>query len=167
MTPLTHTNNLAARMGRWSATHRKTAIFGWLAFVVAALVLGGLGGTEKLNSTYSTVGESGQADEVLADRFDKPPTERLLIQHPRLTIDDRACRATINNVVRRLSVYDTVAQVRSPLEAENSGAVSTDRHSVLVEFQLRATETAQAQKDVEPILDGVESLQDAHPSFVL
>jgi uncharacterized membrane protein YdfJ with MMPL/SSD domain len=167
MTPLTNTNNLAARMGRWSATHRKTAIFGWLAFVVAALVLGGLVGTEKLNSTYSTVGESGQADEVLADRFDKPPTERVLIQHPRLTIDDRAYRATINNVVRRLSVYDTVAQVRSPLEAENSGAVSTDRHSVLVEFQLRATETAQAQKDVEPILDGVESLQDAHPSFVL
>src|SRR5688572_26757493 len=105
MTPLTHTNNLAARIGRWSATHRKTAIFGWLAFVVAALALGGLVGTEKLNATYSTVGESGRADEVLADRFDKPPTERVLIQHPRLTIDDRAYRATINNVVHRLSAF--------------------------------------------------------------
>ena len=28
--------NLAGRMGRWSAQHRKTAIFGWLAFVVIA-----------------------------------------------------------------------------------------------------------------------------------
>src|SRR5205807_8275893 len=34
------TRNLAARMGRWSANHRKTAIFGWLAFVIAAFVIG-------------------------------------------------------------------------------------------------------------------------------
>ena len=35
MSPFEKSNNLAARMGRWSAGHRKTAIFGWLAFVVA------------------------------------------------------------------------------------------------------------------------------------
>ena len=29
--------NLAARAGRWTAQHRKTAIFGWLAFVIVAL----------------------------------------------------------------------------------------------------------------------------------
>ena len=33
MSPLKHSTNIAARMGRWSASHRKTAIFGWLAFV--------------------------------------------------------------------------------------------------------------------------------------
>ena len=33
--------NLAARAGRWSATHRKTAIFGWILFVVLATVIGG------------------------------------------------------------------------------------------------------------------------------
>ena len=32
--------NLAARMGRWSAAHWKTATFGWLAFVIAAFMLG-------------------------------------------------------------------------------------------------------------------------------
>src|SRR5262249_2842127 len=35
MSPLTQSNNLAARMGRWSAGHWKTAVFGWLAFVIA------------------------------------------------------------------------------------------------------------------------------------
>ena len=35
MSPLKHSNNFAARMGRWSASHWKTAVFGWLAFVVA------------------------------------------------------------------------------------------------------------------------------------
>ena len=33
------TNTFAARMGRWSAQHRKTAIWGWIAFVVVALLL--------------------------------------------------------------------------------------------------------------------------------
>ena len=32
--------NIAARAGRWSAQNRKKAIFGWLAFVVIALVIG-------------------------------------------------------------------------------------------------------------------------------
>ena len=38
--------NLAARMGRWSADHWKTATFGWLAFVVVAFALGGMVGTK-------------------------------------------------------------------------------------------------------------------------
>ena len=38
-----HHFNLAARMGRWSAAHWKTATFGWLAFVVVAFGLGGAG----------------------------------------------------------------------------------------------------------------------------
>ncbi len=33
-------NNVAARMGRWSASHKKTAIFGWLAFVAVAFMIG-------------------------------------------------------------------------------------------------------------------------------
>ena len=33
-------SNLAARMGRWSAAHWKTATFGWLAFVLVAFGLG-------------------------------------------------------------------------------------------------------------------------------
>ena len=37
--------NLAARAGRWSAAHWKTAALGRLAFVVAAVVLGTLHGT--------------------------------------------------------------------------------------------------------------------------
>ena len=46
MSRTTHTNrNLAARMGRWSASHWKTATFGWLAFVLVAFGLGGMVGT--------------------------------------------------------------------------------------------------------------------------
>ena len=37
--------NLAARAGRWSAAHWKTATFGWLALVLAAVVAGSVAGT--------------------------------------------------------------------------------------------------------------------------
>ena len=40
--------NIAARAGRWSARHRKTAIFGWIALVVAAVMIGSAVGTETL-----------------------------------------------------------------------------------------------------------------------
>ena len=40
MSPLKQSNSIAARMGRWSASHWKTAVFGWLAFVVVVVVVG-------------------------------------------------------------------------------------------------------------------------------
>ena len=63
-------------MGRWSAQHRKKAIFGWLAFVVVALVIG-MGGapTETLVDQEAGVGESGRADETVYDAFPKKADE--------------------------------------------------------------------------------------------
>jgi uncharacterized membrane protein YdfJ with MMPL/SSD domain len=43
LSPLTSSRNLPARMGRWSASHRRIAIFGWLAFVIAAIAIGTAG----------------------------------------------------------------------------------------------------------------------------
>src|SRR3954468_19469773 len=51
--------NLAARAGRWSASHRRTAILGWIAFVVAAVVLGQAVGFKQ--SGDGGVGEAGPA----------------------------------------------------------------------------------------------------------
>jgi uncharacterized membrane protein YdfJ with MMPL/SSD domain len=167
VTSLIHTNNLAARLGRWSAGHRKIAILGWLGFVVVALALGGLLGTEKLDPTMSTVGESGRADRLLDERYDKPLTERVLVQHPQLTVDNPRFRATLADVVERLSALETVATVRSPLAPRNTGAISDDRHSALVEFDLRATDKEQAQTDVGPILESVGAVQRAHNRFVI
>ena len=60
--------NLAARAGYWSARHRKTAIFGWLAFVVIAFVLGGAIGTKTLADEDTGNGESRLADTAISRR---------------------------------------------------------------------------------------------------
>ena len=54
--------NLAARAGRWSAQHRKTAILGWILFVVLATVIGGKVGQQNLESSKMGNGESKQHD---------------------------------------------------------------------------------------------------------
>jgi len=79
MTPLKHSNNLAARMGRWSAKHKKTAIFGWLAFIAAAFMIGNAVGTKTLDAKKSGTGESGHVEAVLADHFKQAQGDQVLI----------------------------------------------------------------------------------------
>ena len=65
--PMTATSphkSIAARAGSWSARHKKTAIFGWIAFVLASLVLGGAIGTKQLEDTDTGSGDSGRADRM-------------------------------------------------------------------------------------------------------
>ena len=64
MTTNAHTN-IAARMGRWSASHRKIAIFGWLAFVIAALAIGTAVGQKTIDQQDNNVGQAHRADQIL------------------------------------------------------------------------------------------------------
>ena len=67
MSPLKQSNNIAARMGRWSASHWKTAVFGWLAFVLVALLMGMQVGTRNIDPNDANVGESRTADHMIND----------------------------------------------------------------------------------------------------
>src|SRR5689334_10327644 len=59
------TGGIAARAGRWSARHKKTAIFGWLAFVVIALMIGNMAGTKKPTDAQQFDGESKRAETII------------------------------------------------------------------------------------------------------
>ncbi len=99
MSPLKHSNNLAARMGRWSANHWKTAVFGWLAFVVASVVIGGAVGTKYLEDNDLAVGEAATANKIIESGFPNAPDEQseiVLIQSKTLTADDPAFKAAID-----------------------------------------------------------------------
>src|SRR5438552_12561616 len=72
--------NLAARMGRWSAAHWKTATFGWLALVVVTFAVGGQVGTKQADPNKAGPGESGRMDKILDAGFNVPAGESVLIQ---------------------------------------------------------------------------------------
>ena len=72
--------NLAARAGRWSAQHRKTAILGWIAFVVLATVLGGKVGQNTIDESASGNGESKRGDMIVdAAGFPEQAGEQVLV----------------------------------------------------------------------------------------
>src|SRR4029077_19982608 len=88
MSPLKKSNNIAARMGRWSASHWKTAVFGWLAFVIAAVAIGQVVGTKQIDQNNSNVGQAHKADQMLLDAGFQtdPQTEIVLIQSKTISV---------------------------------------------------------------------------------
>ena len=93
--------NLAARMGHWSAHHRKTAIFGWLAFCIVAFGVGSMLGTDKLTASNAGVRESGRMDRLVDREFETPATERVIIQSQTLTVGDAAFKDVVTDVIAR------------------------------------------------------------------
>jgi RND superfamily putative drug exporter len=157
-------SNVAARAGRWSAEHRKTAVLGWLAFVVVAVVLGGAVGTKHIPQDNNGVGESGRAQQVLHDKFQQPANEQVLVQSSTMTVKDPKFQAAITDVVGRLRGVHTVQNVRSPLLAANRGEVSRDGHSVLVGFQITGKAT-DADKRVGASLAATQAAARAYPDL--
>ena len=154
--------NLAARMAHWSAGHRKTAIFGWLAFVLVAAIVGNNVGTKEISDLDTYAGESRRA-EVALDRAGLRPVEEVVfIQSDAFTVKDPEFRAVIEEVTGRLSGLRYVENVTSPLSGD--GEVSADGHAALFGFEIRGDST-QAEERVDPSLAAVASIQAEHPSF--
>ncbi|MCW3000911.1 MAG: anti-sigma-factor antagonist [Conexibacter sp.] len=159
--------NLAQRAARWSAEHRRVAIFGWLALVVASVLIGGAAGTKHIAHEDLGNGQSRQADQILAGAgFNDRANEEVLIQaqRPGLTPDAPAFRAAIGDVVGRLRRFPTVTDIRSPLTPGSEGQISPDRRSALVQFDIRG-DSEQAKDRVGPILDAVAQVDRRHPQL--
>ena len=155
--------NLAARAGRWSAQHRKKAIFGWLAFVILAVFIGGSVGTRTLDDADFGIGESGRADKVVSDHFRQDADESVLVQgRGGMRITDPAFRATVSGVVDRLNRTPHVENVTSPYGEDAAGQLSEDGRSALVTFDVPGEN---AEDRIDPSLAAVAALDREHPSF--
>ncbi|MGH7539559.1 MAG: MMPL family transporter, partial [Gemmatimonadota bacterium] len=157
----TRTTNLAAVIGRWSAHHRRTAILGWLAFVVAAVALGSALGTNDLG-LEDGAGESARAEATLARAFPEAAEEAVLVQAraggPRP--GDPAFEAAVRAVVGAISRQPGVQGVADPREAPSQ--ISEDGRSALVRFELAGGDD-QAETRVDEVLAAVDRVQQQHP----
>jgi RND superfamily putative drug exporter len=158
--------NLAARMGRWSADHWKTATFGWLAFVLVALALGGIVGTSNVDPNATGPGESGRMNAILDEGFKQPAAENVLIQSRSLPATDPAFRAVVEHVVTGVSKLDVVTSVRSPLAPGNANQLAQSGRAALVQFEIRGDKEDAVDK-IDPVLGVVAAAQRAHPGFFI
>ena len=109
---------LAARAGRWSAQHRRLAILGWIAFVVAATVGGGMIGTNTLDEAEMGNGSSQTAD-LAVDKagFRKSSGEQVLLQARAGAASEAELQQAAAELAKRLAAVPHVEQVDSPFGA--------------------------------------------------
>ena len=149
--------NLAARAGRWSAAHWKTATFGWLAFVVVAVVLGGAVGTKQLDNDVgrpaSPAGWPGSSTRASRPAPRRPSSSRARSS----TADAPAFQAALEDVGRRVSALPAVTNV-----PPSGRQISADRRSAIVAFDIRGDPDDAGDK-IDPVLAAVDDAQAANP----
>src|SRR4051812_27622446 len=166
MSPLAPSSNIAARMGRWSASHWKTAVFGWLAFVVASLAIGAAVGTKQITVEDSNTGEAHKADQILKTAFPQadPQTEFVVVQSKTRTVADPAFRAAVNDVVRSVEGDPATKNFKSPLDPRHVDQVSKDRRTVMVVWDMKGKADV-AEKKIDAIEARVAVAATRNPDF--
>src|SRR6266516_3833389 len=129
-----HSNTFAARAGRWSSQHRKKAIWGWLAFVAVAFIVGNVIGMKKPANQNDYIGQSGKAERLFDNHFPKQDGENVFVQAPKGgKATDASVRKAVGDVIAGVNHQKGVTDVKSPYEKGNEGQISKDGRSVLVD----------------------------------
>jgi uncharacterized membrane protein YdfJ with MMPL/SSD domain len=163
-TPMPRHRNVAARAGRWSATHRKQAILGWLVLVVLCFGIGGAVGTQNLKPEQQGVGESGAAGKATFAAFPKKVGEQVLVQSKDGHVGDPAFRAAVRDVQGRLQATKGVRDVVGPYGPAAATQVSPDRRSALVSFEVKG-DSDKAEGPVVAAVKTVDAAAKAHPAL--
>ncbi|MFE6699656.1 MMPL family transporter [Streptomyces sp. NPDC057718] len=144
--------NLAARIGVWSTHHRKTAVLGWLLFVVLATGIGGATGMVEMTNAENGAGESARAEQILLDAgLDKPAGELVMVSAPAAGDWKPAAEAL-------------ATAVRETGEARNIAppVPSKDGKDGLIAFEMRG-DAATSPDRIQPVLDAVAAVGEHHP----
>ena len=153
-------------MARWSAVHRKKAIFGWLGFMIALFAFSIVSPMETIVTDTAGPGESGRADTIVYEDFERPATESVLVQSDSLTADTPEFRAAVQDVVSAVSPLDEVASVESPIDSKDAGLVSGDGQSALVALEFAGPSDEAGDKS-DAVVAAVAEVQAAHPDFYI
>ena len=162
------------RIAGWSARHRKTAVFGWLALVAVLFVAAQALGSKNLPS-YDP-GQAGQAERALhqaaPDYYGSAPEEVLIQARAagRTFARDASLHQAVGQVVTALAARPgSAAHIQSPLTAgaQRSGSrslVSADGRSALVTFVVPGRTSDQDQA-VAADQRAVAAVQARHPDL--
>jgi uncharacterized membrane protein YdfJ with MMPL/SSD domain len=158
-------SNLTSRIARYSATHRKRVIWGWLGlvFAVVALILGGKIVEQKnVSAVDSFSRESKQAERALTDAGLRPNEEVAFIKNKEVVATDPEFQALVERTASQLEKTKYVYDVVSP--ADGGGAVSEDGHAVLIDFKVAGNDL-EAIDNVVASQKTINTLQRENPDY--
>jgi RND superfamily putative drug exporter len=142
---------IAARLGGWSSRHRKTAIIGWLLFVVVSAAVGGRAGLQEATVAEVDVGDSARAQRILEDNHIEEPAVELVMVTGRNAGDWQTAAADLTD---RLKGVEVVRDLGAPLPSE-------DDKSALVTFGIKG-DKYKADGRMRPVLAAVAAVEKAH-----
>jgi uncharacterized membrane protein YdfJ with MMPL/SSD domain len=148
--------SIASRLGGWSVRHRKTAIIGWLLFVIAASMIGAMAGQVTMKPYENGAGDSARAQHILADAGIKEPAGEMVIVHSRAPDGWRAAAEDVATAVRATGRVQSVQPV----------VASADRKDGLVRFTVTGDPDT-AHDRIQPVLDAVAHVKAAHPEVTV
>jgi uncharacterized membrane protein YdfJ with MMPL/SSD domain len=166
MSPLKHSTNVAARMGRWSARHRKIAIWGWLAFVIASFVIGMNVGLRTIDESDYNVGEARRGDHIIRDggfAVDEQ-SEFVLVESESRKASEPEFRAVVDEALVALRKFPEATKVQSPYAPGNEGQISKDGHAALIQFSPKGNYD-EAIAYIDSITAATSKVQAANPEY--
>ena len=155
--------NLASRAARWSAGHRKTAISGWLAFVIVSVFIAGAVGQQTIADE-----DYGNGESRPLTRRSPPPTSATLPRsrswfRARLREDRRSSLHRRRGRHRFTARSDQGRrQGRVPARQGQRGQLSEDGRSALVTFEIPGDDEVTEER-VDGALAATAAAQKANP----
>jgi uncharacterized membrane protein YdfJ with MMPL/SSD domain len=149
-------SSFAARLGGWSVRHRKTAIVGWLLFVIAASMIGAMAGQITMKPEQNGAGDSLRAEKILADAGIQHPAGEMVIVHSQTPDGWRDAAGAVAAGVRATGRID---HLQPALAAK-------DGRDGLVRFEMKG-DLETAPDRVQPVLDAVDRVKAAHPEVAI
>ncbi|WP_079132035.1 MMPL family transporter [Streptomyces nanshensis] len=142
---------LAARLGGWSTRHRRTAVLGWLLFVVLAATLGGVTGVAEVTDSEGMSGDSARAQRILEDAgIEEPAGETVMVTGA----GPEVWKPVAAEVARAVEATGEAERTRRPVPSE-------DGRAALLEFRMKGSAETAGDR-VQPVMDAVAKVREAH-----
>ncbi|MQS37831.1 hypothetical protein FFZ77_20025 [Streptomyces katsurahamanus] len=135
----------------WSAHHRKTAVIGWLMFVVLTAGIGGAVGRVEMSASEQGAGASAKAQKILDDAgLDQPAGELVLVTAERAG----GWKTAAAELTEAIGKTGEAAKMRPPLVSESG-------REALIRFEIEGDPETAADR-VGPVLDAVRAAGAGH-----
>lgn len=158
--------NIAARAGRWSATHPKSAILGWFVFVALAMVASSQIEQKQIPDYLNFNGQSAEAELAMHEHFPAArATENVLVKAApgKPGYGSPQFDSALRSLDQELQHTKNVVAVKSALTRDGpSGFVTEDGRAARVQFEV-VGKIDDAGDKIAPIQRAVEKVAAAHP----
>ncbi|WP_198543116.1 MMPL family transporter [Pseudofrankia sp. BMG5.36] len=123
---------LFGRVARWSTSHRRMIVAGWLVLLVAGFGISAAAGTRFDNALSLPGSDSQRATDMLARNLpaEAGDVDQIVLTADEGAVTDAAVHAAVAPMLERVAGLPHVASVISPYEgADGSLAISKDRRT--------------------------------------